>query len=94
MENSNPADTNDARVKTTAETVEYITQLLANNEGVMNSAQNIIETLNAELAFMYIKYEQLCAAYKKLAQESGSPEASTAHDMSHMSFVETNKEEM
>jgi hypothetical protein len=94
MENNNSADTNDARVKTTAETVEYITQLLANNEGVMNSAQNIIETLNAELAFMYIKYEQLCAAYKKLAQESGSPEASTAHDMSHMSFVETNKEEM
>jgi len=94
MENNNPADMNDARVRSTAETVEYITQLLASNEGVMNSAQNIIETLNAELSFMYGKYEQLCAAYKKLAQESGSPEASTAHDMSHMSFVETNKEEM
>ena len=94
MENNNPADIKDARVRSTAETVEYITQLLASNEGVMNSAQNIIETLNAELSFMYVKYEQLCAAYKKLAQESGSPEASTAHDMSHMSFVETNKEEM
>jgi hypothetical protein len=94
MKNNNPADMNDARVKSTAETVEYITELLATNEGVMNAAQHIIETLNSELAFMYGKYEQLCAAYKKLAQESGSPEASTAHDMSHMSFVETNKEEM
>jgi hypothetical protein len=94
MENNNIADMNDVRVKTTAETVEYITQLLSTNEGVMNAAQHIIETLNSELAFMYGKYQELCAAYKKLAQESGSLEATTAHDMSHMSFVETNKEEM
>ena len=92
MENNNIADINDARVKTTAETVEYITQLLSTNEGVMNAAQHIIETLNAELAFMYGKYQDLCAAYKKLAQESGSPEASTAHDMSHMSFSDEYKQ--
>lgn len=94
MENKNVADINDARVKNTAETVEYIAELLANNDGVIKAGQHIIETLHLELAFMYGKYEQLCAAYKKLAQESGSQEALTAHDMSHMSFVETNKEEM
>jgi hypothetical protein len=94
METSKHSHEDAAPVKSTEEVVEYITKLLASNEGVMNSAQSIIEALSREISFMYEKYEQLCAAYKKLAQESGSPERLTTHDMSHMSFVETNKEEM
>jgi hypothetical protein len=44
--------------------------------------------LRAELGFMYRKYEELCKAYKKLAQEAGSPDINAVHDMSHMSFEE------
>lgn len=48
---------------------------------------------NAELAFMYKKYEQLCVAYKKLAEKTGQVKVKTVHDMSQMSFTEySNKE--
>jgi hypothetical protein len=44
--------------------------------------------LKSELAFMYSKYQELCEAYKRLANEKGSQESTTKHDMSHMSFKE------
>lgn len=50
--------------------------------------------LTQELAFMYKKYEELCIAYKKLAQQKSPESIKTVHDMSHMSFAENNKEEM
>jgi hypothetical protein len=37
-----------------------------------------------ELNFMYIKYQELCAAYKKLAL--GKLGDTTTHDQSHMNF--------
>lgn len=47
------------------------------------------EELTRELNFMYVKYEQLCAAYKRLATEKGIIDPSKeAHDMSHMTFEE------
>jgi hypothetical protein len=52
----------------------------------MNQEEEI--RLRGELGFMYRKYEELCKAYKKLAQEAGSPDAKAVHDMSHMSFEE------
>lgn len=50
------------------------------------------EELLAELMFMYVKYEELCKAYKKMAHDLGSEEAQTVHDMSHMVFEEDIKE--
>ena len=44
--------------------------------------------LRSELAFMYNKYQELSEAYKRLANEKGSQESMTKHDMSHMSFKE------
>lgn len=52
------------------------------------------EQLHAELRFMYKKYEELCRAYKKLAEDKGSAVSRTAHDMSHMTFKQENKETM
>lgn len=49
------------------------------------------DRLRSELAFMYTKYSELCKAYKALAHKLGSPEATTVHDMSHMSFSEEYK---
>lgn len=37
-----------------------------------------------ELNFMYIKYQELCAAYKKMAL--GKQGDTTTHDQSHMLF--------
>jgi hypothetical protein len=45
-----------------------------------------------ELRFMYKKYEELCKAYKKLAQKTSTP--IVAHDMSHMSFKKEEREDM
>jgi hypothetical protein len=42
--------------------------------------------LRMELAFMYNKYQELSEAYKRLANEKGSGEEKTKHDMSHMTF--------
>jgi hypothetical protein len=42
--------------------------------------------LRVELAFMYSKYQDLSEAYKRLANEKGSSESETKHDMSHMNF--------
>ena len=47
--------------------------------------------LKIELAFMYGKYQELCEAYKKLANELGSDESKTKHDMSHMEFEDKNE---
>jgi hypothetical protein len=47
-----------------------------------------------ELTFMYKKYEELCKAYKKLAEDKGSAVSITTHDMSHMTFKQDNKEMM
>lgn len=44
--------------------------------------------LRSELSFMYNKYQELSEAYKRLANEKGSQESITKHDMSHMSFKE------
>jgi hypothetical protein len=44
--------------------------------------------LRAELIFMYNKYQELSEAYKKLANERGSEESKTKHDMSHMMFAD------
>ena len=52
------------------------------------------EQLAAELRFMYNKYSELCKAYKKLAEVTGSRTVHTAHDMSHMTFKQDNKETM
>jgi hypothetical protein len=58
-----------------------------------NSPDLKLLTTKAELAFMYKKYEQLCAAYKKLAEKTGQIQTKTVHDMSQMSFTEySNKE--
>jgi hypothetical protein len=48
--------------------------------------------LRSELAFMYTKYAEVCKAYKALAHQLGSPEATTVHDMSHMSFSDEYKQ--
>lgn len=45
--------------------------------------------LRTELSFMYVKYQELSEAYKKLANEKGSDESKTKHDMSHMKFEDT-----
>lgn len=45
--------------------------------------------LRSELVFMYMKYQELSEAYKKLANEKGSDESKTKHDMSHMKFEDT-----
>jgi hypothetical protein len=50
------------------------------------------DELMQELSFMYKKYEELCIAYKKLAQQQSPEKIKTVHDMSHMSFTENNKE--
>lgn len=50
------------------------------------------QELTNELAFMYRKYEELCQAYKKIAQSKSSENIATVHDMSHMSFTEYNRE--
>lgn len=50
------------------------------------------DRLRAELAFMYNKYADLCKAYKALAHQLGSPEITTVHDMSHMSFADEYKQ--
>ena len=42
--------------------------------------------LEAELQFMYKKYEELCAAYKKLANSKLDTGIKTVHDMSQMKF--------
>lgn len=42
--------------------------------------------LRIELSFMYAKYQELSEAYKRLANEKGSGESKTKHDMSHMQF--------
>lgn len=42
--------------------------------------------LQAELQFMYKKYEELCIAYKKLANINLNNQIKTVHDMSHMKF--------
>lgn len=42
--------------------------------------------LQAELQFMYKKYEELCVAYKKLADSKLDIGIKTVHDMSHMKF--------
>jgi hypothetical protein len=44
--------------------------------------------LKMELLFMYAKYQELSEAYKKLANEKGSDESKTKHDMSHMAFTD------
>jgi hypothetical protein len=49
--------------------------------------------LKVELAFMYNKYQELSEAYKRLANEKGSTESETKHDMSHMSFEYGGKNE-
>ena len=49
------------------------------------------EDLMKELAFMYSEYEEVCNAYKKLWHKLGSQEAETVHDMSHMKFIEQDK---
>lgn len=43
--------------------------------------------LKMELLFMYAKYQELSEAYKKLANDLGSDESKTKHDMSHMMFT-------
>jgi len=48
--------------------------------------------LKMELIFMYAKYQELSEAYKKLANETGSDESRTKHDMSHMTFEDKNEE--
>lgn len=48
--------------------------------------------LRTELSFMYVKYQELSEAYKKLANEKGSDESKTKHDMSHMTFEDKNEE--
>lgn len=40
---------------------------------------------------MYAKYQELSEAYKKLANDLGSDESKTKHDMSHMMFEEKNE---
>lgn len=47
--------------------------------------------LKMELLFMYAKYQELSEAYKKLANDLGSDESKTKHDMSHMMFEEKNE---
>lgn len=47
--------------------------------------------LRSELVFMYKKYQELSEAYKKLANDLGSDESKTKHDMSHMMFEEKNE---
>ena len=47
--------------------------------------------LRMELAFMYGKYQELSEAYKRLANEKGSGESKTKHDMSHMEFEDKNE---
>jgi len=42
--------------------------------------------LKIELDFMYKKYQELSEAYKRLANEKGSNQSETKHDMSHMDF--------
>jgi hypothetical protein len=42
--------------------------------------------LKIELAFMYNKYHELSEAYKRLANEKGSHEGMSKHDMGHMLF--------
>ena len=54
---------------------------------------NTQDELMEELLFMYKKYEELCITYKKLAQQKNPEGIKTVHDMSHMSFIENNKEE-
>ena len=49
------------------------------------------DELKTELNFMYIKYEQLCKAYKKLASRLELTPKNEVHDMSHMTFEENNK---
>lgn len=51
-----------------------------------------IEELRSELLFMYQKYEQLCKAYKDLANKSLLTPVNEVHDMSHMTFQ--NEKEM
>ena len=53
-----------------------------------NKERELIE----ELSFMYKKYEELCQSYKKLAESKGVVTTKQAHDMSHMSFIESNEE--
>jgi hypothetical protein len=50
------------------------------------SNEHTVARLRMELAFMYKKYQDLSEAYKRLANEKGSGEEKTKHDMSHMSF--------
>lgn len=49
--------------------------------------------LRLELYFMYEKYQELSEAYKKLANEKGSDESKTKHDMSHMEFEDKNEKD-
>lgn len=54
------------------------------------------EELHKELVFMYGKYEELCKAYKKLAQNTENNQYDEVHDMSHMTFsdeISENREE-
>lgn len=45
-----------------------------------------LERKQRELIFIYGKYEELCKAFKKLAQSKGIATNNTVHDMSHMKF--------
>ncbi len=57
--------------------------------------QNNRETeLLAQLEFMYQKYAELCNAYKKLAQSKSTEPVKEVHDMSHMSFTDSSKDDM
>lgn len=47
---------------------------------------NTEDMLNAEIAFMYKKYEELCKAYKKLALESKKNIKLSVTDQSMMDF--------
>jgi phage host-nuclease inhibitor protein Gam len=51
------------------------------------------EELQQELTFMYKKYEELCKAYKDLANRKNLTPVNEVHDMSHMKF-ENEKEMM
>ncbi len=51
------------------------------------------ERLRVELAFMYNKYHELSEAYRRLANEKGSHDSMSKHDMSHMSFRDEDSDE-
>jgi hypothetical protein len=52
----------------------------------MSNLEDELNRKNKELMFMYGKYEELCIAYKKLAQSKGLASHDAVHDMSNMTF--------